>query len=555
MKLKMRKPLVSLVLLVVIVAVAVGCGAKPSYPEDPLFRRADEFMQAQDYNAAIQTYERIRDKYPDTIFASHAEENIAGSYYLWSERLMYPDNNYEAAIEKLRIVVEQYPDTEIGLIIIKEGSIPKSYLRWAGYLRYPNHDYQSALEKYEFVIAQYPQTGYAAEARDSIPECYQRWGDYLYKEKNYSEAIEKYEIVLTEYPNSESASILSEKESISGCYYKLAERQEEEGDFDAAIGSYETILQRWPQGLQASSAKDKLPHLYLAKASGFEEEGQWGEAFQIYEKVLSQFPKSREASDARITLLPRCAYEYARLLQSEGKYEEAIEKYEASSVREAEEALPECYYLWAQQLQEERKYDEALEKYVIVLNDYLDTDWSSWEKGEILKPIPAEYLYDHASKLGVSESALRLYKAILDYHPQSDYTTGAEKAIVDIGIALIMAGEHGIIPQAPSGGTVAAGGSAVIEVRNGTPYSLLLLFKGPDTKVVYLKPDPDAKEYFVEPYGGVTEYTEEAIQLQPGEYQIGARVSNTSIAPWYGTHTYQANQQYSEIFWIRVRFG
>ena len=277
-------------------------------------------------------------------------------------------------------------------------------------------------------------------------------------------------------------------------------------------------------------------------------------AFQLYEEVMNRFPDSLEAYDAKRNL-PHCACEYGKLLQGEGKFQEAIEKYKTSGLKEAKEMLPECYYLWVQQLCEEHQYDEALGKYVTIIKDYPDSDWASWEKGEILKPVPAKYLCDCAVELGVSETAMRLYQAILDYHPESDYIAAAQKAMVDIGIALIMAGEHGTLPPATSKGSITAGGTAVIEVRNGTPYTLVVLFKGPETKVVYLRPDPDAEEYFIRPFGGITEYTEETIKLSPGEYQIGARVSKTSIAPWYGTDSFQSNEQYSQIFYISVTFG
>lgn len=269
---------------------------------------------------------------------------------------------------------------------------------------------------------------------------------------------------------------------------------------------------------------------------------------------MDRFPDSQEAYDAKMSLL-RCSYEYGRLLQSEGKFQEAIEKYKASGFPGAKEMIPECYYCWAQQLCEEGQYAEALEKYVTIIEDYPDSDWASWEKGEILKPVPPEFLYDYAVELGISESAMRLYQSILDYHPESDYLVAAQKAMVDIGLALIMQGDYGTLPPATSEGSIAAGDTAVIEVRNGTPYMLIVLFKGPETRVVYLKPDPDAKEYFILPFGGITKYTKETIKLIPGEYQIGARVSNTSIAPWYGTDNLQGNEQYSQIFYIRVTFG
>ena len=488
-----------LVLFVAIMLLTVGCKTGTSSPAAPLFRQGDEYLQQQDYGAAIETFQSIRDQYPGTFDASYARERIAVCYWSWANDLKY---------------------------------------------------------KNEFVIAEYPETkyDYAAEAKESISWCYYSWGRHFYGEENYAEAMEKYQVVLTQYPESECASQLRAEDDIPDCYYGLAEQAEEQGNLDTAINNYEAILEGWSQSFWASSARDELPRLYLALASKREQESQWAEAFQLCEELMNRFPDSREAYDAERSL-PQCAYEYGRLLQGEGKFQEALEKYKASGFPGAKEMMPECYYRWAQQLQEEGQYAEALEKYITIISDYPDSDWASWEKGEILKPVPPEYLHDCAAELGVSEAALRLYQAILDYHPESDYLAAAQKAMVDIGIALIMGGEYGTLPPATSEGSITAGGTAVIEMRNGTPYTLLVLFKGPETRVVYLGPDPDAKECLVLPIGGITEYTEETIKLPPGEYQIGARVSKTSIAPWYGTDSFQSNEQYSQIFYIRVTFG
>jgi len=546
---------VLLVLFVAITLLTVGCQAGTSSPADPLFRQGDEYLRQQDYQAAIQTFQSICEQYPDTFDASYAEERIAVCYSSWANSLKY-ENEYEAAIEKLEIVMEQYPNTDAARSAVELGEIAFAYLQWGNYLMLEKQDYQSAQEKYEFVIAEYPETkyNYAAKAKEGIPWCYFHWGYRLYDEEKYAEAMEKYQVVLTQYPESECASQLRTEDEIPRCYNGLAKQAEDEGNLDAAIRNHEAILDGWPQSLWASSSEDKLPQLYLARASQLEQESQWAEALQQYQKIVNQFPDSLEVSEAKESLR-QCSYHYGRLLQQEGRYQEAIEKYQASGSMEAEGMMPECYYLWAQQLCEGRQYSEALEKYITIIEDYPDSDWASWEKGEILKAVPPDYLYDYAAGLGVSEGALRLYQTILDYHSQSSYIADTERAMVEIGIALIMGEEHGTLPPASREGSVTAGGTAVIEVRNGTPYTLLVLFKGPETRVVYLRPDPDAEEYFIVPFGGITEYTEETIELAPGEYQIGARVSETSIVPWYGTDSFQSNEQYSQVFYIRVTIG
>jgi tetratricopeptide (TPR) repeat protein len=440
----MKKPLVLLGLFVVIAAVTVGCSGKLSSPADALLQQADELRLTHEYEAAIETYQAVRDKYPDAIDDSHVQEIIAFCYSRWAERLMQEENNYDDAIKKLRIIIEQYPDNEVARTVVRDGHIPLAYLGWASYLNNIEHDYQSALEKCESVIDQYPQTEYVTQAKEQLAWCYDGWGRYLYGEDDYAGAVEKYEIVLAEYPNSEPAAELNENEGehISWCYFQLIVQQAEEGSLNAALENYNTILQRWPSSPWVSTVRGAFPQICLTMASQFEQEGRWGEAFQTYQEILSQSPDSLEAFDVKIELLPQCAYEYARLLQGEGRYEEAIEKYEISGVAEAREALPECYYLSAKSLAEGGKPRKALDKYITILNDYPDTIWASWEKGEILGTIPADYLYEDAKGLGITEAATRLYKAILDYYPESGYIER---------IGLIEARRSGLVEVAASG--------------------------------------------------------------------------------------------------------
>jgi len=64
------------------------------------------------------------------------------------------------------------------------------------------------------------------------------------------------------------------------------------------------------------------------------------------------------------------------------------------------------------------------------------------ETGEILGTIPADYLFEYASELGTTENACRLYEAVLDYHPESEYVE-----LVD----LIEAKRRGLVEVAASG--------------------------------------------------------------------------------------------------------
>jgi len=73
--------------------------------------------------------------------------------------------------------------------------------------------------------------------------------------------------------------------------------------------------------------------------------------------------------------------------------------------------------------------------------------------------------------------------------------------------------------------------------------------------MLYIGCHPEAYTYVITPFGNPTKYKQGTIQLQPGQYQVVARVSDTTIAPWYGTMTLTQDQKYTTYFYILRTWG
>jgi predicted nucleic acid-binding Zn-ribbon protein len=222
--------------------------------------------------------------------------------------------------------------------------------------------------------------------------------------------------------------------------------------------------------------------------------------------------------------------------------------------------VPLDLYEEAVALKEQEQYGLALEKCLEIVDNYPDSVWES-AADNMLKETPPEQLFDEAFKLQEDENfdrAIRLYQAIVDYHSNSNYAEAAEKAIVDCEVAKIAVAEHGELPSFESTGTVTAEGNAVVEVRNAAPYVLTILFSGPESKSITLKPHPEAKVYssFITMLPGwyPKNWTQTTIELEAGTYKIAAKVDDPDVTPWYGEEDFNSDEKYEELFYVVQTF-
>jgi hypothetical protein len=102
-------------------------------------------------------------------------------------------------------------------------------------------------------------------------------------------------------------------------------------------------------------------------------------------------------------------------------------------------------------------------------------------------------------------------------------------------IAEIRGGVHGTIPPAQMTGKN-RGGATTLAVTNSTEYTLYVFLSGSESQALNLSPGATQK-----------------VAIDPGEYEIAARVSAQDVIPFYGTQAIVGGNAYSESFYIATR--
>lgn len=337
-------------------------------------------------------------------------------------------------------------------------------------------------------------------------------------------------------------------------------------EFDLALSKYQEVLNKHPDSFFAPKAVDSMSECYYEWGEKLQEEQDYETALEKYQIVVDEFPQS-ECADAAYHTIPECCYEWGLCLQREKKYSEALEKYQliideySSSPYEpleyeskAEEAIPECYYEWVSELVTEKKHEDALQKYFIIIESFSDSVWASHEMADVLKNVPAETLFTSASKLQqqkLYEIALRLYDVIIEYHPDSAYAAEAEKAKIDIEVSRVAEEKHGDLPDPAKPDRKELEGKVELTVVNDTPYKLTILISGPTTTSVTIEPSPGSHEYSIKPFFGPPEDARRrTVELEPGAYELVAKVDEPDVIPYYGEETFEGNNQYE--YWLYV---
>lgn len=346
----------------------------------------------------------------------------------------------------------------------------------------------------------------------------------LYEERNYGLAIEKAEMLRSQHPDSEyftDARIL-----LVDAYAKWSDELIMAGNYEVAI-----------EKLQTMSDKN-----YYWISSG----------------VTQEFVMERFVV---------CYYNWGVMLQGEGKFEEAIEKYgqvilneycSLDNVTAAEDGIQSCYYEWAKVLVMNGVFNEGLQKYSILLEVY-DSNWlENREKAEaILSHISADVLFASAAEFREGwkfNTSITLYKGIVWFHEGSVYVQDAEKAVIETEIEKIYFNEeHGTL-SLPSGTAKELGGVCELTIVNDSPYVVTVFFSGPETVSITINASPEShvKALTWMPFifeQAPEEAERETCILTPGSYRVAFKIGD--ITPSYGEWSIPSDTSYNLWFYIK----
>ena len=144
--------------------------------------------------------------------------------------------------------------------------------------------------------------------------------------------------------------------------YLHAVELQDGGQIDEAIAAYQSFLDEYcrhtPTSLYVSFVREAVANLKLEQAQGFRDSGKYTRAFGVYQSVL----------ELEIIGGPYCI--------AEGEWEAACWQADATveeSQLQARAAIPPLLLEWAKLLERQGDYEGAFDKYQIVLQEYPDT--------------------------------------------------------------------------------------------------------------------------------------------------------------------------------------
>ncbi len=185
----------------------INAGRGTDYAEFAHYYLAETYFKDEKYLLAADAYRRFITLYPQSSKRSKAQFKEALSYYKLSPRYRISQKYTHTAIEKLKLFMERYPDSEKVneaahyVTELREKLAHKLYHAADLYDRLDQ--YEAAVIYYGEIIEQYPETVWAERALAQQIETYLEYASKSIRWKKvdrYKKAVEGYEMYLQLFP-------------------------------------------------------------------------------------------------------------------------------------------------------------------------------------------------------------------------------------------------------------------------------------------------------------------------------------------------------------------
>jgi len=213
-----------------------NCGNSP----EKLLEKGDKYIANSEIEKAIESYQKIIDKFPEDSLAQTAQYNIA-----WIE--LDDNNNYSEGFESLNAIAAKYPETQIGK---SAGEDIQKFPKW---LMIKSTELRSdttvnvAMSTIEYLIKEFND-------HPIIPEAlYLKGNIYLNDKKEFYRALNTYQEIIYKYKGS---SFEPMSQFMIGYIYANVQT-----DLPKAKAAYQTFLKKYPEHELAPSVQFELEYL------------------------------------------------------------------------------------------------------------------------------------------------------------------------------------------------------------------------------------------------------------------------------------------------------
>ena len=187
-----------------IIALLQGCsffrkGSDANLPVEQLYREGQTKLEREQFEEAREVFKKITQRYADTEYAPLARFLIGETYYREPE--------HDKAIKELEGFIAFYPGHRIADLV--QYRLALSYYNQLKPVEQDQSNTAKAIEALKKLVKEYPDSRYAPDALSKIDLGRERlaqkelWvANYNYTRQNLSAALQRIDIVLKEYPRT-----------------------------------------------------------------------------------------------------------------------------------------------------------------------------------------------------------------------------------------------------------------------------------------------------------------------------------------------------------------
>ena len=357
--------------------------------DEALFWKARALYELEEYQATIQTCERLIQGFPSSSLRFRATFFIAESTY-WSEQT---PKAFQSARQKYQNLLKEEPTSEwaekcrygIGWTHFSEATLlsgrPRtthyqdSIKAWREVLQHHPHGEFSDkaqfqigiayvnLKQYDDAISSFKEVLYKHPDSDWLDNTQYQIGQVHYKQENYAEAIVVFDEMLRKHPGS---SLVSKAIFGKGnAYFK-------QGKYAQAIENYQSVVDKFPnQKLPIRDAGAEPIHDLRHEAQYYIAESflnlqNYTKAIRAYENVIKHYPASDWADDAQYGIA--VAYENMRQKEKAMQaYRTLMKKYPGRELApDVQVKIADFYY-------QNGDHTRAIAEYQKVINQYANS--------------------------------------------------------------------------------------------------------------------------------------------------------------------------------------
>lgn len=232
---------IKLLLVGVTAALAANCGTikgwfgknpGPDKPPEVMAEEGIQKLKKKKYEAAIETFEKVRDRYPYSDQALLAQIKVADAYFY--------KKKYDEALAAYKEFEKLHPTNKaVPYCVYRQGLC---FYRQRSTIDRDQTFTLKALQEFRRLKQKFPQCEYIPKADKYIARCIQDLAEhefyvaeFYYKTKRYQAALDRYQGVIQEYPNFPQKPLAQKR--IEECQKILNTPEKEKGGIISKVTS------------------------------------------------------------------------------------------------------------------------------------------------------------------------------------------------------------------------------------------------------------------------------------------------------------------------------